>query len=168
MLQQLMMKVQSRYEKRMQDEYGKVQGKDKKMNADLGGPGADEIEETLHEQVMSNTCPICFELFLPPGNEPYILFPCGHTFCNTCINTYAKVKKKCPFCRKAFQQMAKNISLQSLILSANEKKDEVVRKLKAKQAEMLQSRKFDAGATALVNEFNGMNLSSLDASMLPS
>ena len=86
---------------------------------------------------MSNTCPICFELFLPPNNEPYILFPCGHTFCNLCIKTYAKVKKTCPFCRKTFKDMAKNISLQSLILSAHDKKDEVVRKLQAKQAEML-------------------------------
>lgn len=58
-----------------------------------------------------------------------------------------------------------------MILSANEKKDEVVKKLQAKQAEMLQQRKFDIagsfnhptlGATALVNEFNSMNMSSIE------
>ena len=40
--------------------------------------------------------------------------------------------------------MAPNISLQNLILSANEKKEEVVKKLKEKQDQLLQSKKFDS------------------------
>ena len=95
---------------------------------------------------MSNTCPICFELFLPPSNQPFILFPCGHTFCKVCINSYAKLKKKCPFCRTPFQSMAPNISLQNLILSANEKKDEVIKRLQAKQEQMLRNNAFTSCA----------------------
>ena len=91
---------------------------------------------------MSNTCPICFELFLPPDNQPFILFPCGHTFCKVCINAYAKEKKKCPFCRTPVASMAPNISLQNLILSANDKKEEVIRRLKAKQDQMLKNNAF--------------------------
>ena len=75
------------------------------------GKSGAEMEESLHDQVMSNTCPICFELFLPPDNQPFILFPCGHTFCKGCINKYAKQKKLCPFCRQKFESMAPNISL---------------------------------------------------------
>lgn len=98
----------------------------------MQGKNENEIEDSLHEQVMSNTCPICFELFLPPDHSPFILFPCGHTFCKVCIKKYAQTKKKCPFCRATFNSMAPNISLQNLILSANDKKDEVVKRLKAK------------------------------------
>lgn len=93
---------------------------------------------------MSNTCPVCFELFLPPDNQPFILFPCGHTFCKVCINAYAKQKKKCPFCRTAISSMAPNISLQNLILSANEKKEEVIKRLRAKQEQMLKNNSFSA------------------------
>ncbi len=37
-------------------------------------------DASIKEELMSNTCPICFELFLPPLNKPILLFPCGHTF----------------------------------------------------------------------------------------
>ena len=63
--------------------------------------------------------------------------------------------------------MAPNISLQNLILSANEKRDEVVTKLKQKQEQMLQSKKFDGQATALINEFNNMTMGDLDKSLMP-
>jgi len=60
-----------------------------------------------------------------------------------CINNYAKQKKKCPFCRAPMDSMAPNISLQNLILSANEKKDEVVKRLREKQDQMLRANAFD-------------------------
>lgn len=88
-----------------------------------------EMEESLHKQVMSNTCPVCFELFLPPTHQPYILFPCGHTFCKHCIEKYAKVKQTCPFCRSKFNSMAPNISLQNLILTAAAKEDDYIKRL---------------------------------------
>jgi hypothetical protein len=106
------------------------------------GATTEEMEQTLHNQVMSNTCPICFELFLPPNNQPFILFPCGHTFCKLCISAYTKEKKKCPFCRQHIQSLAPNISLQNLILSANEKQEEVIKKLRAKQEQMLRNNAF--------------------------
>ena len=52
--------------------------------------------------------------------------------------------------------MAPNISLQNLIINANEKKDEVVKKLKAKQEQLLTSQKFDG------NEFGNPRPSSSD------
>lgn len=82
-----------------------------------------DSEHSLHNQVMSNTCPVCYELLLPPSHQPYILFPCGHTFCKQCIDSFAKVKKMCPFCRTTYNTMAPNLSLQNLILSAKEKKE---------------------------------------------
>ena len=132
----MFVKMQERLENKYQNE-------PRKKQKAITGKSGEEIEETLHEQVMSNTCPICFELFLPPENSPFILFPCGHSFCKQCINSYAKIKKKCPFCRSGFNSMAPNISLQNLILSANEKKEEVIKKLKAKQDQLFQSKKFD-------------------------
>ena len=43
-----------------------------------------------------------------------------------------KIYKKCPFCRKSIDSIAPNISFQSLILSANDKRELVVKKMKAK------------------------------------
>ena len=40
--------------------------------------------------------------------------------------------------------MAPNISLQNLIINANDKKEEVVKKLKAKQDQMLQVKNMDS------------------------
>lgn len=40
-----------------------------------------KLEQTISKEVESNTCPICFELMVPPNYSPILLFPCGHTFC---------------------------------------------------------------------------------------
>ena len=104
MMDKLFVKMQERLEEKYKQE-------GPKREKPLTGKPGEEIEETLHEQVMSNTCPICFELFLPPEHSPFILFPCGHSFCKQCIDSYAKIKKKCPFCRSGFNSMAPNISL---------------------------------------------------------
>ena len=135
MMDRMFVKIQERLEHKYKSDktFQKAMANASDRNKSSRGETGAEIEETLHDQVMSNTCPICFELFLPPAHQPFILFPCGHTYCKECINTYAKVKKKCPFCRSTFNSMAPNISLQNLILSANEKRDEVVQKLKNKQ-----------------------------------
>ena len=77
----------------------------------LRNKGELDAEETLYDNVMSNTCPICFELFLPPNNQPYILFPCGHTFCKVCIYNITNTKKICPFCRASYNSKAPNLSL---------------------------------------------------------
>ena len=39
------------------------------------GHSEQEQEDTLKSRIMSHTCPICFELLVPPDHAPYILFP---------------------------------------------------------------------------------------------
>lgn len=73
-----------------------------------------KLEQTISKEVESNTCPICFELMVPPNYSPILLFPCGHTFCkNCCFEKNGKVRKidKCPICRCKIQSHALNISL---------------------------------------------------------
>jgi len=85
-----------------------------------GGASAEENAESLAGEVMSNTCPICFELFLPPEHSPILIIPCGHTFCKGCLEDMKKkAKYACPFCRIKIQSQAPNISLQKLIMTAN-------------------------------------------------
>ena len=91
---------------------------------------------------MSNTCPICFELFLPPRHQPYILFPCGHTFCKICIDSCAKNNKTCPFCRAKFATIAPNLSLQSLVQMANDKNQDYLNQLRQKRDEMVRNGTF--------------------------
>ncbi len=59
---------------------------------------------------------------VPPLYSPILLFPCGHTFCKTCVYTtkgHSSEKvlsiSKCPVCRQRVQSAALNISLQNLI-----------------------------------------------------
>ena len=42
-------------------------------------------------------CAVCTELFTAPRH-----LPCGHTFCQTCIDTLSKAKIACPVCRAPF------------------------------------------------------------------
>ena len=54
------------------------------------------------EEIASHTCPICFDLMMPPDNSPTLLFPCGHTFCAACLRSHCDThgKQKCPYCRQ--------------------------------------------------------------------
>ena len=36
-----------------------------------------QIEGNLFQEIESHTCPICYELMVPPKNAPILLFPCG-------------------------------------------------------------------------------------------
>jgi hypothetical protein len=45
----------------------KFEEKYKNYDTIVDGPSA-RLEETLCEEVMSNTCPVCFEIFLPPSH----------------------------------------------------------------------------------------------------
>jgi len=38
------------------------------------------LEKTISKEIETNTCPICYDLMVPPRNSPILLFPCGHTF----------------------------------------------------------------------------------------
>lgn len=75
-----------------------------------------KFEKTFAEEIKSNTCPICLELMIPPKTRPMILFPCGHTFCSSCLDIVEKNgSKKCALCKKAYTQKAINVALQKLI-----------------------------------------------------
>ena len=79
------------------------------------------FEKTFAQEMESHNCPICLEMMLPPNNPPMILFPCGHTFCKTCINTVSKQthnynnRNKCPLCKTTYKDRAINIALQNQI-----------------------------------------------------
>lgn len=46
-------------------------------------------------------CSVCLEKFTPDGHKmPRICIPCGHSFCNTCIEEIANISKAaCPTCK---------------------------------------------------------------------
>ena len=49
--------------------------------------------------------------------------------------------------------MAPNISLQNLILSANEKKEEVIKRLKNKQDQMIKNNEFSGDGISMKGQF---------------
>ena len=56
----------------------------------------------------------------PPHHTPTLLFPCGHTFCDKCVERSKGEEKegkkgKCPYCRSAITSSAVNHSLKDLI-----------------------------------------------------
>ena len=69
---------------------------------------AARIDASLASEVASHTCPICYELMAPPAAGPVLLFPCGHTFCDSCIrkHTGGNRASKCPYCRAPIQSQA--------------------------------------------------------------
>ena len=76
------------------------------------------LEKSLGQELETNTCGVCTELMISP-NEPYILFPCGHSFCKECMykdhqNKVLKITV-CPYCRAKVSSCALNISLLNLI-----------------------------------------------------
>lgn len=80
-----------------------------------------QMEKTISKEIETNTCPVCYELMVPPKHSPILLFPCGHTFCKMCVYSNSnncnslKTIQKCPFCRAQVKSSALNISLQNLI-----------------------------------------------------
>jgi len=58
----------------------------------------------LSEDLSANTCLVSFELMVPPERAPMILFPCGHTFCASCLNkTLQSSADRCAYCRTTIQ-----------------------------------------------------------------
>ena len=112
-LNQLTLKITERIEDELKQKY--KDGKGIKTTT-------EDNSHTLKSEIMSNTCPICLELLLPPTHSPIILFPCGHTFCKVCLEQQKKVyKNKCACCRTPIKSQAVNLALQNLICAANNK-----------------------------------------------
>ena len=71
----------------------------------ISDAGATEDECTVHAsvelkstetEIKSHRCPICYQTMLMPKRAPNILMPCGHTFCNACLN--ARDDPRCRTC----------------------------------------------------------------------
>ncbi|GLI67892.1 hypothetical protein VaNZ11_012216 [Volvox africanus] len=79
----------------------------------------------VKELESQNTCPVCYELMVPPQHAPMMLFPCGHSFCGRCLEQHIDRNKKtqCPICRKKIESRAPNYSLQQLIQQVVAKKE---------------------------------------------
>ena len=64
-------------------------------------------------------CKICFRIYNEVKTP--IIFPCGHTFCSTCVQALSPEEGFCPTCRKdistAFQQLPVNYALLELALA---------------------------------------------------
>jgi len=67
---------------------------------------ADELTKFL-------VCEICFEFYDISSRIPLTLCPCGHTFCELCIQSLQT--KQCPQCNDQFQLTIKNWTVLNLI-----------------------------------------------------
>jgi len=91
---------------------------------------AEKMESYLEAELSTHTCKICFELMTSPVHTPILLFPCGHTFCQQCMDTHVgaplstqaarnvkptTARKGCPYCRVPIDSRAVNQSLKDLI-----------------------------------------------------
>ncbi|KAL4477763.1 hypothetical protein ABPG72_018937 [Tetrahymena utriculariae] len=112
-LTELTMKITEKFQKELaQDSKNKTKQKE-----------GIQLEQKISKEIENCTCPICYELMVPPNNSPILIFPCGHTFCKTCIIPKDKTKlNKCPFCRKPLQSYAVNIHLQNIICAYTDNK----------------------------------------------
>ena len=63
-----------------------------------------EEMQTLKEHM---TCAICLDLM----RNPVISVACGHSLCNSCLQTWKKEKNSCPICRTVFTQIIVNPNL---------------------------------------------------------
>ena len=95
-------------------------------NVDVRQLVAEKMESYLEAELFTHTCKICFELMTSPIHTPILLFPCGHTFCQQCMDTHTTSfdgKKSatsgqgrtCPYCRSKIESRAVNQSLKDLI-----------------------------------------------------
>ena len=63
-----------------------------------------EEMQTVKEHM---TCAICLDLM----RNPVISINCGHSLCNSCLQTWKKEKNSCPICRTEFTQIIVNPNL---------------------------------------------------------
>ena len=88
----------------------------------ISDAGATEDECTVHAsvelkstetEIKSHRCPICYQTMLMPKRAPNILMPCGHTFCNACLN--ARDDPRCRTCGDRWRHRVPNHQLQTTI-----------------------------------------------------
>jgi hypothetical protein len=81
---------------------------------------SSQLEE-ISLQLENHTCPVCFDVMVPPVNAPFLLIPCGHTFCKQCVLRCGESSPCCPLCRSNIDTKALNHSLQEVIRSLFDK-----------------------------------------------
>ena len=81
------------------------------------GAVGDHVERLLERHLEAHTCGICFELMSGKERRPTLLFPCGHTFCASCLSRLLSQsdRRNCPHCRQHIASHAPNVSLQQVI-----------------------------------------------------
>ena len=68
--------------------------------ADMKDSLLEKMDDYLSAELHTHTCKICYELMAGALHTPLLLFPCGHTFCKTCIDRCrSKTNWVCPYCR---------------------------------------------------------------------
>ncbi len=76
----------------------------------------EQAQAAAQEQEDEHTCPVCYEKMVGKARAPTMFFPCGHTFCSSCVRHHMKVNKKvCPICRAPIKTVAVNHHLKNLI-----------------------------------------------------
>ena len=87
----------------------------------------ESLESTLAEELRGQACPICMELMHGAMHEPFILVPCSHTFCKSCLDAieaeYRRDKIVCPVCRSAVKSQVRNTQLLNVIRTFVEKEE---------------------------------------------
>ncbi len=69
---------------------------------------------------MSNDeCPVCCEICLGVQEKNAVYLNCRHVMCFKCCESWARVKKICPVCRKPFQKVFYAESEEEAILSSS-------------------------------------------------
>ena len=115
----LLNKITENITDRLRDELKGELRKSNSLRPDQSKDLANHLENYLSSELHTHTCQICFELMMPPARSPTLLFPCGHTFCKSCVEKNDKSSSrgtpKCPYCREKISSRAENHSLRQLI-----------------------------------------------------
>lgn len=97
----------------------------KEMKAEL----AETEEKTVEPKDLPDdfNCPICCEPMNTTEHTPITLSPCGHTICQTCVESYQKTisKQRCPFCSQPYKYKAINHSIIGIADSISDETDEI-------------------------------------------
>ncbi|XP_057292442.1 E3 ubiquitin-protein ligase CHFR-like [Hydractinia symbiolongicarpus] len=111
----------------------------------------------IKEEVMKNHyCSLCHQLMLGKRNAPYILYPCGHSFCLACVSG----AKFCPSCQSVVAGMQENAMLSNVIQEFKlEKEREELRRKEAETEKYLKEYKslstrtevMEAEATSIID-----------------
>ncbi len=108
-----------------------------------------QAEETGKRSVLVQmedefTCMICHELFIKA-----VTLPCAHSFCESCLESWLKIKKDCPVCRKHLhkkQKFVKSLVLDNAVSKILENADDEVKQRRETMIKERSAAKASAAA----------------------